>query len=600
MNAARDLFHDLLDGSITPAELQQLEAWLVEDEAHADEFMRWMALQSLTVEVLKGEYLQQVMQAGDSFPRLMAPLSESSALPVVSQPKRSRFASLLGTRVAVAAAVLLCAFVARSVWQGALKDPSGKQDVGVTPSMVADRSESDRSEDEQGAGSNLPAREPAIVATLTRLDDCVWNDPLHSLKCGEQLHGGARIAIASGVARVTFESGATATLQGPCDFVVDNAMHGTILRGRVAVNAPRRAYGFRIRSPNSEVIDLGTEFGVSVDDDGQSEVHVFSGEVLSRPLREGDAPPGDLIRLKANHGLKFASLDEFPSKIASDASLFPAGSSKPLLAANGEALPTGKHLALWLAADKSAMINQDQKVFAWSDILHGDNVSPEDALQSEAAAQPVLSPHGINGKPAVRFNGTSAFLVTTPLETTDNQTIFIVCKFSKAAVRPGRNRGGHLLNYNGPPHRLVSSTYEPGVLQIGEPVVEGFAPTRLGGKLFAGRLDGRDVSEAEMYSSALGAGRPVVLAYRYDLTNNIASLWINGELLEEKAATRPCGVTSRKVIGRHGFMQLFFAGSIGELMIYNQALPPAGLRQVTDYLTEKYDLPRHESDADFN
>jgi hypothetical protein len=413
---------------------------------------------------------------------------------------------------------------------------------------------------------------------------------MHSLKCGTQLDGGSRIAIASGVARVTFESGATATLQGPCDFVVDNAMQGTILRGRVAVSAPRRAYGFRIRSPNSEVIDLGTEFGVAVDDDGQSEVHVFSGEVLSRPLREGEERPGELIRLKANHGLKFASVDKHPSKIASDASLFPAGSSKPLIGASGEVLPTGKHLALWLAADKSTMTNNDRKVFAWSDILYGDNVSGEDAMQSEVAAQPVLAPHGINGKPAVRFNGTSNYLVTTPLETTDDQTIFIVCKFNKAALRPGRKRGGQLLNYNGPPHRLVSSTYEPGVLQIGEPIVEGFAPTRLGGKLFAGRIGNRDVSEAEMYSSALGAGRPVVLAYRYDLTNNLASLWINGELMEEMAATRPCGVTSRKVIGRHGFMKFFFAGSIGELLIYNTSLPQSELRQVTNYLVQKYGL----------
>lgn len=586
MKAARDLFHHLLDGDITPEDLQQLEAWLVADEAHADEFMEWVTLQSLTAEVLKGEYLQQVMQAGDSFPRLMTSLAEPSTLPVVSQPERPQFNSLLGKRVAVAAAVLLCAFVARSFWQGTLSRPGGKNGVGVSPSMVANRLD-----DEQGTGSNLQARESAIVATLTRLDDCVWKNPMYPLKCGEQLNGGSRIEITSGVARVTFESGATATLQGPCDFVIDNAMHGTILRGRVAVNAPRRAYGFRIRSPNSEVIDLGTEFGVSVDDGGQSEVHVFSGEVLSRPLREGEEKPGELIRLKANHGLKFASQEEHPSKIASDASLFPADSPKPLIAASGEVLPTGKHLALWLAADKSAMTNKDKKVFAWSDIIHGDNVSGEDALQSEVTAQPVLAPHGINGKPAVRFNGSSNYLVTTPLETTDDQTIFIVCKFTKGALREGRKRGGQLLNYNGPPHRLVSSTYEPGVLQIGEPIVEGFAPTRLGGKLFAGRIDDRDVSEAEMYSSALGVGRPVVLAYRYDLTNNLATLWVNGELIEEKAATRPCGVTSRKVIGRHGFMKFFFAGSIGELLIYNSALQQTELSQVTNYLVQKYDLP---------
>jgi hypothetical protein len=586
MKAAQDLFHELLDGDITPEDQQQLEAWLVEDQAHADEFMEWVALQSLTVEVLKGEYLQQVMQAGISFPRLMTPLLESSASPLVLQPKRSGFVLLLGKPVAIAAAALLCAFVARSIWLAFPTVPGGNKGAGVSSSKVASRLEN-----EQEGGSNLLARESAIVATLTRLDDCIWKEPMRSLKCGAQLNGGSRIAIASGVARVTFESGATATLQGPCDFVIDNAMQGTILRGRVAVSAPRRAYGFRIRSPNSEVIDLGTEFGVAVDDDGQSEVHVFSGEVLSRQLRQGEERPGQLIRLKANHALKFASVDKRPSKIASDASLFPAGGAKPLIAVSGEVLPTGKHLALWLAADKSAMTNNDRRVFAWSDILHGDNVSEEDAMQSEVAAQPVLAPRGINGKPGVRFNGTSNYLVTTPLETTDDQTIFIVCQFSQRALRPGRKRGGQLLNYNGPPHRLVSRTYEPGVLQIGEPIVEGFAPTRLGGKLFAGRINNRDVSEAEMYSSALGSDKPAVLAYRYDLTNNIATLRINGELIEEKAALRPAGITSRKVIGRHGFMKFFFAGDIGELLIYNGALTPTEMKQVSEYLSKKYEIP---------
>ena len=591
MKTPQELFHDLLDGDIAPDELRQLEAWLAADEAHAIEFMEWVSLQSLTFEALKGEMLQQVLQSGDSFPRLLGTSFESTTMPAtvtLDSAKPSLFQlQRYGRRLAVAAAVLLMVLLASTLWKPSLLN------FGTSQPTLAVAQEAD---DEQAS----VVRESAIVATLTRIDGCTWKDPARAMRCGQQLAGGTRIELDAGVARVTFESGAAATLHGPCEFIVDNAMHGTILQGRVAVIAPRRAYGFRIRSPNSEVIDLGTEFGVSVNDGGQSEVHVFSGEVLSRPLGQGDEHPGDLIRLKANHGLKFTALDQQPSKIASDASLFPAPSVNPTIAKNGEKLPTGENLALWLAADKSAMTNKDNKVFAWSDIIHGDNLSAEDAFQSEVAAQPVLAPHSINGKPAVRFNGTSNYLVTTPLETTDDQTIFIVCKFVKGALREGRKRGGQLLNYNGPPHRLVSSTYEPGVLQIGEPIVEGFAPTRLGGKLFAGRIDDRDVSEAEMYSSAIGVGRPVVLAYRYDLTNNLASLWINGELIEEKAATRPCGVTSRKVIGRHGFMKFFFAGSIGELMIYNQALPSASLEEVTDYLLKKYDLPRHEGSANLN
>lgn len=598
MNTPQDLFHDYLDGDLSPDDLQRLEAWLAEDQAHAIEFFRWASLQSLTFETLKGEYLKQVLEIDSP----CAALADACNDPAGSiEPRVSLYAHPLPPRqsrawwVAAAASIILATLAVNLFRAPVATQPTVAQ-TDASPSPAAVSAEAAAAEDENAAAiaeelANAAANEPSIVATLTRLEDCVWSNPDEPLAYGQQLSQGARIELAQGVARITFESGAVATLEGPCDFVVDNAMHGTIRRGRVSVNAPRRAYGFRIRSPNSEVIDLGTEFGVAVNEGGQSEVHVFSGQVLSRTLDEAGERPGKLFRLKANDGLVFTSADRRPSKIASDTSLFPNQKTVPPKLAPGQKTPLGDKLALWLAADISAQTVKDRHIFAWSDILFGDNLSAEDAFQAETSAQPVLSKHGINGKPAVRFNGTSSYLVTTPLETTDNQTIFMVCKFGKGAERPGRKRGGQLLNYNGPPHRLVSSTYEPGVLQIGEPIVEGFAPTRLGGKLFAGRIDDHDVSEAEMYSSPLGVGQPVVLAYRYDLANNMASLWINGQLIDEKAALRPAGVTSRKVIGRHGFMKFFFAGDIAELLIYNDALPTKSLEEVSHYLGEKYAIP---------
>jgi hypothetical protein len=576
MKTPQELFDAYLDGDMSPVDLRSLEAWLAEDDAHAAEFMEWISLQSLTYDALKGALLEQVMHDAESY-RLRAVVPDAE-----EESRLSRF-SLWWP--ALAASVVATAFLLNGQWTS---------DVPERSMVVAEKSNPANGGgdaiDDTDELSGQASSEPSLVATLTRLEDCVWRHEDSAMSYGQQLYEGARIELQQGVARVTFESGAVATLEGPCDFVVDNVLHGTIHRGRVSVTAPKRAYGFRIRSPNSEVIDLGTEFGVAVDERGGSEVHVFSGEVLSRRLDAQGLSPGKLFRLTANNGLKFATPDQRPRKIASDTSLFPdqAGvRSKP----KAELLPTEDRLALWLAADVSAKADDNRRVFAWSDILYGDNLSAEDAFQPDAASQPKMSRRGINGKPAVRFNGSSSYLVTTPLETTDDQTIFIVCQFSQRALRPERKRGGQLLNYNGPPHRLVSSTYEPGVLQIGEPIVEGFAPTRLGGKLFAGRIDKRDVSDAEMYSSPLGSIKPVVLAYRYDLTNNIATLRINGELIEEKAALRPAGITSRKVIGRHGFMKFFFAGDIGELLIYNGALNPAEMKQVSEYLSKKYEIP---------
>jgi hypothetical protein len=566
MMPPKDLFNGYLDGELTSDELSRLEAWIAADATNAAEFLDWVALQAWTREALQSDLLQQVLHQPASS-------AESSADQRTRRASKSAWA-------AIAASLLLAA---TGYWWSAAnssKDRAENADKGGDDAaQVAD--------DE----FNRVLEESPIVATITRLEQCVWTSSRTSLGYGQQLLEGTQVTLRSGVARVTFESGAEALLEGPCDFIVDNAMHGTIRSGRVSVTAPKRAYGFRIRAPNAEVIDLGTEFGVTVDDGGNSEVHVFSGEVLSRSVGKQGKQLGELFRVTANNALKFAALDELPSKIASDNSLFAQLEAVNVQTAARDSLPSDSGLALWLAADVSAKTQEGRRVVAWSDILFGDNVSAEDALQPDEAAQPKLISDGINGRQAVRFNGNSSYLVTTPLETTDDQTIFIVCQYSKAAMRPGRKRGGQILNYNGPPHRLVSNTYEPGVLQIGEPIVGGFAPTRLGGKLFSGRLDGKDVSESEMYTSPLGVGVPVVLAYRYDLTNHQASLWINNELIEQTPALRPAGVTSRKTIGRHGFMKFFFAGELGELMIYNSALDAAELDAVTAYLSKKYNIP---------
>ncbi|BBO35649.1 hypothetical protein [Lacipirellula parvula] len=562
----KDLFNGYLDGDLSAEQLLTLEDWIAADANNAATFLEWMALQTWTREALQGELLQQVLQETDPVNRLPAPTGVRTA-------RWGWFAVL--------AASLLIAAMAYS-----LGTPS-RDGVQVAEQSTATPEQAILDAIDESAPEEVDA---SIVATLTHLDKCKWADNALPLDYGQQLEAGTQIKLNSGVVRVTFESGAEAVLQGPCDFVVDSAMHGTIRSGGVAVTAPKRAYGFRIRSPNAEVIDLGTVFGVNVDASGDSEVHVFSGEVLSRSVDQHDGHEGELTRLTANHALKYNSDAAEPSKIASNGALFARTEPVSVRKADYDFLPDRSGLALWLAADLSARRQDGDGVVAWSDILFGDNVTAEDAFQPQRAAQPKLVANGINGKPALSFNGTNEFLVTTPLETTDNQTIVMVCQFSEAAERPGRKRGGQILNYNGPPHRLVSSTYEPGVLQIGEPLDFGFKPTSLGGKLFAGRLDGKDVSEAEMYSPPIGVGVPVVLVYRYDLDKHLASLWINGELIDQKPALRPAGVTSRKTIGRHGFMKFFFAGDLGELMIFNSALEGDALRDVTGYLSNKYKI----------
>ena len=167
-------------------------------------------------------------------------------------------------------------------------------------------------------------------------------------------------------------------------------------------------------------------------------------------------------------------------------------------------------------------------------------------------------PAALNGHPAVRFNGESNYLVTTPLETTDDQSVFFVCQFLPKGFDKHRQLGGQILNYDGPPSRYLSNTLEPGVLQIGEPLLgEEIKPTLLTGQVFAGFV-GRAcaVESGRVDAVPLGADVPVVVSYLYDYGNGRARLSINCKLYGEALRVSPQAITSRKIIGRHAWKQL--------------------------------------------
>jgi len=80
-----------------------------------------------------------------------------------------------------------------------------------------------------------------------------------------------------------------------------------------------------------------------------------------------------------------------------------------------------------------------------------------------------------------------------------------------------RRWGGQILNYDGPPSRYLSDTLEPGVLQIGEPLLETeFKPTLFSAQVFAGFIGSATVESGRIDATPVGVDTPVVVSYRYD------------------------------------------------------------------------------------
>ena len=92
------------------------------------------------------------------------------------------------------------------------------------------------------------------------------------------------IRLAAGTIKVVFDVGALVTLEGPAELRVLSGMRVRAVRGRITARVDEAAKGFAVETPNTVVVDLGTEFGVEVDAAGQTGVVVFEGRVdLSRP-----------------------------------------------------------------------------------------------------------------------------------------------------------------------------------------------------------------------------------------------------------------------------------------------------------------------------
>lgn len=251
-----ELWTDFLEGELDAAGLDELQQLLASDP----ELARHAA-------DLYGEHrlLGLAHQADDRFVRETVARAlrerEGFVAAVVGNaiPRSSRFRRILGYVVVAAAAFLLSLGVQRLL--------------------------------------SSPPSEP--VATLIRADGARW-DRRGAMPEGQRILQG-RLRLLEGAAALLFDSGAVMLLAGPTDLDLESRGRALLRSGKVTVEASE-AYGFTVRTPKGEVVDLGTEFAVAVESGGATEVHVLQGEVswedrgTSRVFQTGEAVRFDSTR----------------------------------------------------------------------------------------------------------------------------------------------------------------------------------------------------------------------------------------------------------------------------------------------------------------
>jgi len=133
------------------------------------------------------------------------------------------------------------------------------------------------------------------VATLRNSMHAVFADG-ESLAPGTRLNNRkAPLRLEQGMVGVTFDNGAEVLIEGPGVFRLTSAGRMELYSGRLFAGVSQRAKGFCVDMPSSSIVDLGTEFGVRVDLDRTSEVHLFKGKASLIPGPEGRGGRGQFL-----------------------------------------------------------------------------------------------------------------------------------------------------------------------------------------------------------------------------------------------------------------------------------------------------------------
>ena len=90
---------------------------------------------------------------------------------------------------------------------------------------------------------------------------------------------GRRVEMRQGVARLRFASGVEVIMEGPAEWRIRSAGVLEMSRGHAWFHVPAAAAGFRVVTPEFEVIDLGTEFGIDLRENVPPVVCCLAGRI---------------------------------------------------------------------------------------------------------------------------------------------------------------------------------------------------------------------------------------------------------------------------------------------------------------------------------
>ncbi|MEP4077246.1 LamG-like jellyroll fold domain-containing protein [Haloferula sp.] len=238
MKDPMEILARVLEGEASDGELKELIGMLNEDEALRQRARALAEVHGQLGVVMEGELASIRRQEA-----VMEVIRKADGAAFADQVTRRLRTERWGWRSLAAAAVLMLAGI--GVWQ-------------------------------MNRGEPLKKEEP--MATLQRVENLDWG-MVDDFEVGEQFQAGATLNFRSGLLELELNGRGRMVVEGPAHLEFPEPGLALLKYGRIVMRATKAGHGYRVETSQGSIVDLGTEFGVSVGADGRVETHVLEGQV---------------------------------------------------------------------------------------------------------------------------------------------------------------------------------------------------------------------------------------------------------------------------------------------------------------------------------
>jgi hypothetical protein len=128
-----------------------------------------------------------------------------------------------------------------------------------------------------GSEAIAVAEKSPHIAEITSSIDTLWAGS--SVPDSDGWLPSGVVELRRGLAELKFNSGVVLVLKAPAKFQVLSPTDALLLQGSLTARVDGTKTNFRVTTPTAKVVDLGTEFGLSVTGSGETDLAVFNGAV---------------------------------------------------------------------------------------------------------------------------------------------------------------------------------------------------------------------------------------------------------------------------------------------------------------------------------